>query len=192
MAKSHQFRLVSTIGPPEILRSLEIITSHPNQAKWEPQFEFDWIARKLVLSANSAEGLEVCRQEFERQMNKYSPVEELFIVGKPRQTEGSPRLELPIGVLMQDAATYGELIGRSLVDLGVRGIRVADQMQTCQINVQLGPFTGGIDFQTFVRQFPLPKYLELYDDGEAEMPSKSLTKALTGRSKLFGKKKQRR
>ncbi|MGF1574181.1 MAG: hypothetical protein ACFCU1_14065 [Sumerlaeia bacterium] len=192
MARSHQFRIVARFGPAEVLRALEIICAHPNQQQYHPSFEFDWLARKLIIMAATPEGLAACRNEFEGQIQKLAKPEELFLFGKIRPAPDSSQMELPIGVLMQDAATYGELIGRNLVELGVRGIRVADQMSTCQINVQLGPFTGGVDFQSFIRQFPLPAYFELYDDGEQEMPTKTIRQVVAARIKNSRKKKKRK
>jgi hypothetical protein len=67
---------------------------------------------------------------------------------------------------LQDPATFGELIGRSLVEIGLRGVQVVDSADCCRINIRLGASAQVLDYHALITEFPLPPYLKLIDEGQ--------------------------
>jgi hypothetical protein len=162
------FRLTSVVSPSDVLSALRLVAGHANQAALEPDFEFDWIKRRLAFSAVSPEGCRALADQFLGQLRKRGDsVAEQFLVGEP--AAAGDRWQVPIGVLLQDPATFGELIGRSLVEMGVRGVRVYDAAeQGCHVCVPAGKVLGALEAGAMVADFPLPGYLKLEDLGERE------------------------
>lgn len=187
----HTFKISTRITPEDVFKFLSIIKEHDNQKEYEPEFEFDWIKRKIALSANSKEGVNVLVDQFRNQLTRKDiKPEEIFLVGKIAQKD--ERFEAPIGVTLQDPSIFGEMIGNSLVEIGVRGITVIDRSDHCLVTVQLGPFTGGIDFRSFIMEFPLPEYLDLHDDGEREATMEEVKAAQKMRKLAKKAKKNKR
>ncbi len=167
-AEIHTFVLKAAAGPEEVFRALKKVCEHENQKKFEPDFEFDWIGRRIALSANSAEGVEECHARFLAQVRREELEEDLFLAGKVEEAEG--RFQRAIGVTLMDAATFGELLGRSLVDVGLRQVRVVDSAGECRIEVTRNFIAQRIDYEDLIRSFPLPSYIALENKGVVEAP----------------------
>lgn len=164
-SQAHLFLIQSRFGPQELFRALQTVTEHPAQRDHEPEFEFDWIARRVALSAASEAGLAVCDQQLAGQIEKLGGPPDGLIGGKI-QTLESGRFLRPYGVLVQDAAAFGEMIGRSLVDLGVRGVQVVDKAGgVCELRVRINAFSKRVDYEAFIKEFPFPTYITLSDEG---------------------------
>lgn len=163
-ATLHRFALRATFGPAEVLKALKLVCEHPNQRDFEPEFAFDWMARKIELSTNSAEGTVECLNRFYGQVLKFGGTTEVFLAGRPTQRDG--RHAQPIGVALHDAATFGELIGQSLNEVGVRGVRVTDAAGECRIEVRTGAVASMVDYVSMVMEFPLPPYIRVVDEGK--------------------------
>lgn len=162
-AMIHRFVLRATFGPVEVMKALRLVCEHPNQRDHAPDFGFDWIARKIELSSNSAAGTSECFNHFLGQVVKMGGPIEAFLPGKPTERDG--RHAQPIGVALHDAATFGELIGKSLVEVGMRGVRVVDSAGECRIDVRQGALASSIDYATLVMEFPVPAYIKVTDEG---------------------------
>jgi len=181
--KQHVYKLVSSISPEDVFRILKRVCEHENQTEFEPEFEFDWIGRKIVISATSGEGLTRCREHFLRLLQKEGADADGMLPGKVVTQDD--RYSQPFGILLQDAATFGELIGRSLVDIGLRGIQVVDSSDACKISIRLVGAAKTIDYSEFLQEFPLPTYIKLIDEGihEVEDARKPSSKSLKKKRK---------
>ena len=189
MPKAHVFQLIALLGPAQVLAALERAVELPKNKAESAAFEFDWLGRKVVLGAANVEALERLLGDVLEPLGKSgTPVGELFLVGKVNQEE-SGRFNRPLGILIQESSIFGELIGRSLVDIGVRGIRVIDQMTHCTITVAVSPFSAGMDIAGYLREFPLPAYMELRDLGIQEVEAEKLGTVLREKSRAMLKKK---
>lgn len=162
----HSFRLEATFGPEEVFRALRAVCEDGSRKNAAPAFEFEWIQRRIAFSAATREAAEDCVVAFLRLVQQYGGSDEAFLVGKPEEKDG--RTVWPIGVALHDAATFGELIGRSLVEAGLRGIQVIDSMGVCRIVIRKTGLPVPIDFASFLGDFPLPAYIRLVDEGEKQ------------------------
>lgn len=178
----HIFRLEARFGAEEVFRALRTVCEHPNQRAHGPQFEFDWMARRVALSADSEEGLQQCHEAFLAQLTKLGGDDDAVLPGRAAEDYG--RWTRPYGVMVQDAATYAELIGNSLVELGLRGLRIHDQETACLIQVRKNPTTRLVDYATLIMEFPLPNSVTVKDEG---MQLVQMPKA-PGNSRKRGKK----
>ena len=161
----HVYRLIATFGPEQVFRALKIVKEHDNQRDYEPDFEFDWMARKIVLSANSEEGLLECHDHLLHQLEKFGAEKDSMLPGAIQAHEAECRWVRPYGVAVHDAATFGELIGNSLVEIGLRGVQIIDSAEGCQIVVPMNALALSVDYRSFIEEFPLPSYVKLYDEG---------------------------
>ncbi len=162
----HSFRLEARFGAAEVFRALKYVCDHDNQREYDPAFGFDWIKNRLAITANSPEGVEICLRHFLEQIDKLGGSRESFLPGPVQETDG--RWTQPIGVVVLDAATFGEMIGRTLVDLGMRGIKVLDSADCCRVMVRITRVNPPVDYKVLIQEFPLPPYIKLVDEGLAE------------------------
>lgn len=170
-ARVHRFTLRATFGPAEVFKALRHVCDHPNQRDDDPQFAFDWMARRLELSTTSAEATAKCLGHFRDFVARLGGPAAGFLAGKPIERDG--RHVQPIGVALHDAATFGELIGKSLVEIGLRGVRVTDTNGECHIDVRQGAIPAAFDYAALVMQFPVPAYITISDEGSIEDPVKA-------------------
>ncbi len=186
-SQQHTFVLRAAAGAEEVFRALTKVCGHENQARFEPDFEFDWIAKRIAISANAPEGVEECLARFLEQAGRSGLDAELFLAGRVEETGG--RFLRPIGVMLMDAATYGELIGRSLVDVGLRQVRVVDSAGECRIEIARNFIAQRIDYEDLIRSFPLPSYIALEDKGVADAPKPERSAPKRAKGKKRGKRK---
>lgn len=175
-AQVHIFRIQASFGPEQIFSALKTVCEHPSQRDFEPDFDFDWMARKITLSASSQEGLDTCRQQFLAQAAKLGAEEGCLLAGQVQEEGG--RFLQPFGAAVHDPATFGELIGQGLVDVGLRGVQVYDGAEACEVRVRANPINKRFDYRTFILEFPLPAYIEISDEGlrvatAAELPQRT-------------------
>ncbi|MEQ8819062.1 MAG: hypothetical protein RLY93_02375 [Sumerlaeia bacterium] len=187
--ETRSFRLEARIGPSQVLKALKIVCEHPAQRDFAPDFDFDWLKRKVVLSANSQEGLEICSARFREQLVRLGapPDEDLVLAGKCLEGEGG-RWERPFGVVLQEPLVFGEMIGQALLEMRLKGVRVYDAKDCCRVAVVSGgPIAKAIDFVGFVMGFPLPSYITIVDEGvrlvEIESPRKAAKKSAKPKKK---------
>lgn len=162
----HKFRLTSAFGPEDVMHALKTVCDHPNQRDFAPAFEFDWIKRKVTLSANSGSGLAECRAHFLRLIAERGAEEDSMLAGVVIEADG--RYTQPFGVAVHDPATFGELIGKGLVETGLRGVQVFDSATHCDINIVQSPFASRYDYGMFISEFPVPGYIRVEDMGVME------------------------
>lgn len=159
----HSFRLEATFGPEDVFRALKSVCEHPAQRDADARFEFEWFRQRVALSANSPEALEAMHQALMARVRKGSAGEDALLPGKVEEKEG--RWTRPYGVAVLDPATFGEMIGQSLVDIGLRGVQVVDSAGVCRLRVRQSPMAKSLDYRTFIMEFPLPPYLRVVDEG---------------------------
>ncbi|MBI5154667.1 hypothetical protein HZA57_05465 [Candidatus Poribacteria bacterium] len=164
----HTFTLRARFGAEDVFRVLRLVCEHENQRSFEPRFTFDWIARKITISANSREGLATCLDHFLNQIARLGGTPDCLLPGVI--TESDSRFEQPIGVAIHDAATFGELIGRSLVELRFPGVQVVDTPECCRLHVRKSLMAQQFEYQALVMDFPLPPYITMTDDGMQPLP----------------------
>lgn len=159
----HVFAVIANFGAEDVFRALSTVCEHPSQRRFEPQFEFDWLKRRIAVSANSEEGLAICHEQFMNQIVKSGGEQESLLAGQPEENEG--RWSRPYGVAVMDAATFAEHIGNSLVDVGLRGVQIVDTAEGCMINVRQSAMAKSFDYRAFIMEFPLPGYVTIRDLG---------------------------
>lgn len=158
------FCLESTISPDLILWALKKVTEHPNQRGYAPSFEFDWIKKRLSLSANSPQGVEECGRHFLRQVEKSGGTADLFLPGKVKEAEGGRWIQA-FGILLQDPAVFAQLIGHTLIELGFPKVRVSEREGRAWVEVRPGPIAEkAVDFRALVLGFPVPAYIRIQEE----------------------------
>lgn len=162
-AQVHAFRLTAAFGPADVFRALQETCADPALAGESPAFEFDWIKRRIALSAASEAGLAACLARFLAAARTAGGEDGAFLPGRIEGKDG--RFLRPIGVMVMDPASLGELVGRTLVDLGLRGVRIVDSADACTIEVARNFIAERIDYVALVNEFPVPSYVRIEDLG---------------------------
>lgn len=165
----HVFRLTADFGPADVFRALQATCTDPAYAAEAPAFEFDWIKRRIALSAASAAGLDVCLNRFLALAREAGAEDGSFLPGKVEEKDG--RFARPIGAMVMDAASLAELVGRSLVEVGLRGVRIRDSVDGCTIEVARSFIAERIDYAALITEFPLPSYVRIEDIGVQNAPA---------------------
>jgi hypothetical protein len=167
-ATAHTFRIKAAVGATDVLKSLQHVCGHDSQRDHDPAFEFDWIKRRIALVASSPSGVASLREAFLARMEKLGAPADALLPGIVTEADG--RYTQPFGVALHDAATFGELIGRSLVEIGLRGVRVFDAVTHCDVLVRQGAAASSVPYADFVAEFPVPPYVAITDEGIGPMP----------------------
>jgi hypothetical protein len=160
----HTFKLTAQFGAQQVFQALQKVCGHPSQRDFAPDFTFDWVGRRVVLSASSREGLAACHEVFMGLLGKIGAEGDSLLAGEITEREDG-RFERPYGVAVHDPATFGEMIGRSLMEMGLRGVQVVDSLDACRINVRMNAASRAMDYQALIAEFPLPGYIMLTDEG---------------------------
>ncbi|MCB2153328.1 hypothetical protein KQI84_00450 [bacterium] len=160
----HIYRIQAAFGPEQVFKALRLVCDHPEQREIDPQFEFEWIDRRIALSANSSEGVDACVEHFMTQTRKMGATEDAFYPGKVEEKDG--RFIRPIGVAVHDAPTFGELIGKSLVEIGLRGVKLFDSAEGTFLTLRVSGMAKQIDYQSLIQSFPVPGYIQIKDEGK--------------------------
>lgn len=160
----HSYRIEASYGPQEVFRTLRKVCEHPPRPGGA-DFEFDWVGRRVALIAGDRDVVQALHDDFRALLVRAGIAPDLLLAGPVTQRPDG-RLVQPFGVLIQDPATFGEMIGRSLVEIGLRGVQVVDSADCCRINVRLGASAQVLDYNALITEYPLPPYLKLTDEGQ--------------------------
>lgn len=159
----HVFRLTAGFGPADVFRALQATCADAAHAADAPAFEFNWIKRRLAISAASPEGLESCLRRFLALAREAGADDGAFLPGKMEEKDG--RFVRPIGAMVMDPASLAELVGRTMVEIGMRGVRIRDSADGCTIEIARSFIAERIDYAALVMEFPLPPYVRVEDLG---------------------------
>lgn len=188
--KAHTFRLVAEVVPGDVLRALQRICEHPLNRDCKPDFEFDWIKRRIALAGDSPSGVAELKAQFLAAMRKAGAPDDAFLAGVVVEEDG--RYIQPIGAALHDTATFGELIGKSLVEAGLRGVKVFDAVTHCDVIVRQSAMSQSFAYADFIAEFPLPPYIKVYDQGIGPMPELLVGQKVGGGGGGAPKKKRKR
>lgn len=167
---SHHYLLRARFGPADLLKILNKLMAENKNHPDAPDFDFDYIKRKIEISARTrctAEDLlEALVLHVEKQAGSG-----LLLPGAPQPDRGErdkplegkdARVRIPIGVLVQTPDVYAEVLVNALQEYGVRGIVYEHDgdgfaIPQTRTNVML-------DYTEIIGAFPLPGYLELVEE----------------------------
>ncbi len=158
--ETHRYRLVASVEPRDLLLALRKTCEQPRFREQKPDFDFDWMKRKIAVSAHTRESAEALRDAVLSAVEKKAGAGHL-LPGAPLQQDG--RWTVPIGVLLQTPDVYTEMFAASLQELGITGVELEDDGTVIAI-----PISGvalALDYRSIVAELPLPPYMRLVDEG---------------------------
>jgi hypothetical protein len=156
------FVIESTFGPADIFRRLKSTCEHGKFKEYAPDFDFDWLKRRIEISASSQEGVRYIQKELLRVLEKAGG-KELFLSGKMQLNEDDNRWKLPIGVLVQTPDIFISLVVSTLSEFGIKGIRLDEDGNGFLLPYGLTAMR--FDLETYFEEFPLPGYLKMVNMG---------------------------
>ncbi len=160
------FRIETRLGPEKVFQALRKVTEHPQQRRFSPEFEFDWLKRRVEISADSREGVGECSRQFLAQIRKHagSSGEDLLLPGPIEETEAG-RFVQPFGLTLQEPMVFAELIGQTLVEMGFSNVKITEEAGVACLSVRPGPLAARqIDYRTLVLEFPVPDYIRIQEE----------------------------
>jgi hypothetical protein len=158
--RKHHFQVVAKYGPPELFKALKNTVEDNRFKKFAPAFEFDWLKRKVEITANSHEGAEEVLEQFIRRVNEKAGTG-LLLPGAAVKRE--QRTVIPVGILLQTADIYAEVVIGSLREFGVRGIELSGSGD--EFAIPLTAINRALEYAEVISTFPLPGYLKIEDRG---------------------------
>lgn len=155
------YRIEAKVGPADVFRILQSLCDHPSQRRHEPAFEFDWLKRRIALTANSKEGLADCAARFLDRMRKLTGEGNHFLAGAVEETTDGRFLQ-PFGVAIQEPELFAQLLGQTLIELGVRNVRATESEGVCRVAVPAGGLVDRqADVTSLIEEFPVPGYIQV-------------------------------
>ena len=155
----HYFLITARFGPPQLFQALRQICEDSRNRRLEPKFDFDWLKRRIELSANDRCGVEDLLEILLMRVQKHG--KSLLLPGETQEREG--RHVVPIGVLIQTPDIYAELMMAALSEFGMTSIR--REFDGDGFSVGVGPIASAIPYKEIIDDFPLPEYLAIEDKG---------------------------
>ena len=160
-AAPHRYRITATFGPPELFAVLRNIAESPRRKDHAPEFEFEWLKRRVAVSATTEAAAAEMLDELLAVVGRLAGPG-LMLPGQP-QTGREGRFIFPVGVLIQTPDIYLEILVRTLTELGIKGVVVDDDGQGLSIPVSTRNMALG--YTQMIASFPLPAYLVVEDLG---------------------------
>jgi len=158
--KKHRFRLKVRCAPADLLLALKSVCEDSRNRDAKATFEFDWLKRRAAISAATACAAEELAERVQVLAERRGG-RGLLLPGK-RIDEGDGRHTLPMGILLQSADVYAEMIRDAMGELGIP-VALGEDGEGFAVGVN--PVARAMDYLSLVRMFPLPEYLELVDEG---------------------------
>lgn len=161
--ETHRYRVVASVEPRDLLLALKKTCEQPRFREHQPDFDFDWMKRKIAVSAHTREAAQALRDAVLSAVEKKAGPGQL-LPGAPVEQEG--RWTIPIGVLLQTPDVYTEMFAASLQELGITGVELEDDGAVIAI-----PVSGvalALDYRSIVAELPLPPYMRLIDEGSSD------------------------
>ncbi len=159
--KYHRFRLVSSFTAQHLFLTLKKTVEHKSWRNHKPNFDFDWLKRKIFISANSKEGVEEILTAFDRSLKKEVGEENIVIPGKVEETDEG-RFQVPIGVMLQAPEDHAGMMAALVREMGIVSVKATSDGE---ILIPLNFAVKALPYREFLTQYPLPGYLTLQDEG---------------------------
>lgn len=156
----HYFALEARFGPADLFRLLKKACDRGKFVEHKPEFDFDWLKRKVTISANTAAGARTVTESFVHSVEAQIGAGQL-LVGKPIKENG--RTTIPIGVLVQTPDIYVEIMVQSLQENGIKKARIEDDGEGFSLPAVFG--ADVLDCDALIGDFPLPSYIRIVDKG---------------------------
>lgn len=159
MAAGNHYRIEATFGPPDLFRLLRALCERPENRRAKMEFEFDWLKRRVALSAENTEALEGASASLiERVAREAAPGQ--LLLGPRGESDG--RVIQPFGVLLQTPDVFLNLIVTTLGEFGAANIRVDED--GCGLTVPASRLNDLMQYDRLLLEFPLPAYLRIVAD----------------------------
>lgn len=156
----HHFRIEARFGPQDLFLILKKTCEALPFKPLQPGFDFDWLKRRVEISAASREGSEkVLDAVLEKVREKLGPG--LLLPGEVIERDG--RFVAPIGVLLQTPDVYVEIITRTLLEMGFTTLRL--EHEGTGFSLAVGGMRNVLPYRPLVMDFPLPAYMQIVDEG---------------------------
>lgn len=158
----HTFTVLSRFGPEEVFRALRVASEDTRLRGEHPDFEFEWMARRILLLADTAPGTERFLEVFQARLDQFGAPPATILPGKAAP-HGEGRHALPVGILLNTPDHYAELIAATLAEIGCRAsLEAGGTALTVVVNAK----AKLLGYDAVVRDFPLPTHLSVRDDGK--------------------------
>ena len=157
----HYFEIKSRYGPADLFKTLMSVCEDPRFKKVFPSYGFDWIKRKVEISAATPEGVEELLEELIKRVNRKAGKGMLLPGERVKKDDGY--LAIPIGVLLQTPDVYAEVVTGALREFGVRSIQLENEGDG--FSIPLSAINRALEYEEVINSFPLPDYLSIKDKG---------------------------
>lgn len=158
--KRHYYEITTNFAPRDLFLLLKKICDEPELRKQGAAFDFDWLKRRVELSAKSRDaaedGLEILLTRLKAKAGGG-----LLLPGDAQEKDG--RTVIPVGVLLQSPEVYAELLANALTEFGLPN--VTTEYEGNGLSLPAGKMTAMLQYETIISQFPLPGYLKIEDRG---------------------------
>ncbi len=162
MAGRRVYIIESKFLPEDLFQILKKTCERGKFRDDKPDFDFDWMKRRIEVSARSEEGARGLAEAVARSIEARAGGGQL-LPGEPVRREG--RIAIPIGVLIQTPDVYAEMLAQMLREMGISGVRLEENGEG--FSFPGGPAGKLIDFQSIIKDFPLPHYLKIREKAPA-------------------------
>lgn len=159
--QTHYYILKSSFSPADLFQVLKSLCEDPRFSPHSLDFDFDWIKRRIELSAESHVCAEDALEELIRWVNAAAGTGNLLPNECKEREDG--RFAIPIGVLLQSPDVYVELILRQLDEYGVRN--ASPEFDGDGFAIPLTNSNKSMGYEEVIAAFPLPQYITVKDEG---------------------------
>lgn len=157
----HYYRIDVSFGPEQLFKALRETAGDTRLRDAKPDFEFDWLKRRVALSVQTAEAIPVACELFLARAARLGAPPDALLPGRVETADG--RHVQPFGVLLNPPEHLVEFIAQMLVDLGCSGLRI--EHAGAGFSFPIGSINKALSHEQLVEQFPLPPYATLVDEG---------------------------
>ncbi|MCC6546571.1 hypothetical protein IT570_05330 [Candidatus Sumerlaeota bacterium] len=158
--RCHRFRIETRFAPAELFKSLKRACEIPAARKGDSRFEFDWMLRKVEIIASNADAIRAAADCLLADVKKKTGGE--FLLPRPPEERSDGSTAIVMGVLLQTADVYIDMILRMLEESGIAAIPDTEE-NTFKIAVNAK--SRALQYEQVVLAFPLPPYLSIHDMG---------------------------
>jgi len=155
------YRVESVIGPADVFEALRSVCEEAPGREYAAAFEFEWLSRRLAITATSRDAVEACAGRFLDRMLALTGEAKAFLPSQVTERDDG-RFEQAFGVTIQEPAVFAQLIGHTLLEMGMRNVRATETEGVCRVSVPYGgPMSKFVDLESFFLEFPVPAYIRI-------------------------------